>query len=236
VTLGRKEREVREREDMILDVSRKMLAKTGFQGFRLDDLAHAIEYSKGTLYQHFSTKEDLMLAVCTKSLGMRSALFQRVKTFEGSSREKICALGLVDQYFVKHFPEYFDLDQMIKAMSFWDKTSQARRDEHIQVGTSCFQTMFSIVDDAKKNGDLPKNAKSNEIAFAIVSVTIGSHLTLRNPGMTLVAGIKPSFDVLQRHQHALLDGFGWKPLFSDWDWKKSYKRIVKDLDLKGIDA
>ncbi len=60
----RKERQLREREELILDRAREMLAEKGYLGLKLDELAEAVEYSKGTLYQHFSSKEDMILAIC----------------------------------------------------------------------------------------------------------------------------------------------------------------------------
>ncbi|MCD6048934.1 MAG: hypothetical protein K0Q55_337, partial [Verrucomicrobia bacterium] len=56
--LSRKERERAAREELILEHGRRLLVRDGFQDFNLDELAKAIEYSKGTIYLHFQTKED----------------------------------------------------------------------------------------------------------------------------------------------------------------------------------
>ena len=67
-TLTRKQREVHQRELMLLDVARKMLIENGYAGLNMDRLAEATEYGKGTVYQHFSTKEDLVTALDRKSV------------------------------------------------------------------------------------------------------------------------------------------------------------------------
>ena len=48
-TTSRKQREILEREEMILEVSRRMLVEQGFQGFSMDRLAETIEYYKKIL-------------------------------------------------------------------------------------------------------------------------------------------------------------------------------------------
>ena len=67
-TLTRKQREIREREQLLLRVARKMLIEQGYSGLSMDQLAEATEYSKGTVYQHFSTKEDLVTALAIESM------------------------------------------------------------------------------------------------------------------------------------------------------------------------
>ncbi len=64
--MTRKQREIRQREAYLLDVARKMLMEHGFSGLSMDRLAEATEYSKGTVYQHFSTKEDLVAALAVR--------------------------------------------------------------------------------------------------------------------------------------------------------------------------
>ena len=59
-TVTRKQREIAQREDLILETARKMLLERGYLGLTMDRIAEEIEYSKGTVYQHFSSKEDLI--------------------------------------------------------------------------------------------------------------------------------------------------------------------------------
>ena len=92
ITTARRAREFAAREELILREARKFLLERGFQGWNMDDLAKAVEYSKGTLYQHFESKEDLALAVCTGSLQQRSDLFEKASQFKGGTRERIRAI------------------------------------------------------------------------------------------------------------------------------------------------
>ena len=61
----RKRQEQEEREELMISHAGRLLLRDGFQGLNLDELARAIRVRQGTIYQHFCTKEDLVLAVAT---------------------------------------------------------------------------------------------------------------------------------------------------------------------------
>src|SRR5262245_32065143 len=103
-TLSRKDRERKNREELFLDTAAQMLLQEGYLGLNLDRLAFKVEYSKGTLYQHFKTKEDLILAIAARSMEQRHAFFTRAATLTGRPRERMTAIGLADLVFVRLHP------------------------------------------------------------------------------------------------------------------------------------
>lgn len=48
---------------LLLDAAEEVFAEKGFTPASLDDIARAAGYTKGAIYKHFTTKEDLFLAV-----------------------------------------------------------------------------------------------------------------------------------------------------------------------------
>ncbi|MGC2652684.1 MAG: helix-turn-helix domain-containing protein [Mycobacterium sp.] len=58
-----RERRVEHTRSLLLDAAEEVFAEKGFMAASLDDIAHAAGYTKGAIYKHFSTKEDLFLAV-----------------------------------------------------------------------------------------------------------------------------------------------------------------------------
>jgi len=48
---------------LLLDAAEEVFAEKGFTPATVDDIAHAAGYTKGAIYKHFATKEDLFLAV-----------------------------------------------------------------------------------------------------------------------------------------------------------------------------
>lgn len=48
---------------VLLDAAEEVFAEKGFTSATLDDIARTAGYTKGAIYKHFDTKEDLFLAV-----------------------------------------------------------------------------------------------------------------------------------------------------------------------------
>ncbi len=58
-----RERRLEHTRSLLLDAAEDVFAEKGFAPATLDDIAHAAGYTKGAIYKHFATKEDLFLAV-----------------------------------------------------------------------------------------------------------------------------------------------------------------------------
>src|SRR3954466_13755289 len=58
-----RERRLERTRALLLDAAEEVFAEKGFTPASLDDIARAAGYTKGAIYKHFATKEDLFLAV-----------------------------------------------------------------------------------------------------------------------------------------------------------------------------
>ncbi|GAB5522125.1 MAG: TetR/AcrR family transcriptional regulator [Rhodothermales bacterium] len=63
ITLTRRERERLARREAMLEAAAQVFAEHGFDNATLDEIALRAEFGKGTLYNYFSSKEELLLAV-----------------------------------------------------------------------------------------------------------------------------------------------------------------------------
>ncbi len=230
VIQARKERERAAREELILDHAQRMLLRDGFQHLNLDELAEAVEYSKGTLYLHFKTKEDLALAVVTRAQKERADMFERALGFRGRSREQVAAVGFACCHFAKVYPDYYNVEMMLKSLSFWEKADEVRQHHYAMEGGRCFRVVHRIVTDGLQSGELPSGKLSSEqIVFSIASTAVGSHIMARNTHALLMAGIDDPLKALCQNVTLLLDGLNWKPLSGEWDYDAVYQRIKKEI-------
>ena len=92
--LSRKEREFQQREQLILDTAQNMLHEHGYAQLTMDRIAEAVEYSKGTIYNHFSSKEDLVCSLCCRCVSNLIELFKRAYDYPGTTRERFAAIGI----------------------------------------------------------------------------------------------------------------------------------------------
>jgi AcrR family transcriptional regulator len=230
LTAARKERERAAREELMIDHATRLLLKDGYQNLNLDVLAQAIEYSKGTIYLHFSTKEDLALAVSTRVLKERADLFERAAQFQGRTRERVRAIGFACVYFAQAHPDYFNVAMMLKSASFWEKASPERKRTHAIHGARCFQSLNNIVLDAIRCGDLPGDVKQPEaVSLSLIAMTMGSHCVGVEPELMKIAAVEDPVKLLRNNQDLVCDGWGWKPSFKDFDYATTDKRIRKEI-------
>ncbi len=226
----RKEREFLAREALIVTHARRLLLEKGFQAWNMEELAAAVAYSKGTLYQHFTSKEDLVLEVATDSLKQRADLFDRAAQFKGRTRERCRAIGFACCEFAANCPEYFHIEMMLKSASFWEKASEERRQAHALQGARCWRVVNHIIVEAMAVGDLPREPLTAEQAtFALVSVTVGTHLMVQEPHLRVLAGITDEMAPVRLNQDVLCDGLGWKPLMREYDYAATDQRILSEV-------
>jgi AcrR family transcriptional regulator len=228
-TQTRKERERAAREELILTHARRLLLRDGFQNFNLDELAQAIEYSKGTIYLHFETKEDLALAVATQALKERADLFERAAKFTGRTRERVRAIGFACCQFAVAHRDYFGIELMLKSTSFWEKTSAERRRLHGLQAGRMFHTTNGIVLDAQRAGDLSYDVRPQDVTLSLIAITMGSHIVAMQPDLQMLGGIEDPICVVRRNQDLVCDGWGWKPLLKDWDYLATDRRIKAEI-------
>ena len=227
---ARKERQRIEREELIIEHGQRMLLRDGFQNLNLDHLAAAIEYSKGTIYRHFATKEDLALAVATQVLERRANLFERAKNFKGSSREKMRAIGFACLQFAIEHRDFFNVEMMLKSVSFWEKASPERKRLHAVQTMKMSATMLEIIESGFASGDLPQRGlTANEVCFSLIAVTIGSHIMAMQPDVQIELRITDPILAIRKNQDVICDGLGWRPLSWEHDYAATDRRVKAEI-------
>jgi len=229
--LTRKQREIQEREALILEVARKMLIERGYLGVTMDRIAQAIEYSKGTVYQHFSSKEDVLVALAGETTRTRADLFRRAAAFNGTSRERMTGIGVADELFVRLFPQHWHAEQIIRAASIQSKATRDHLKTLESTEAECFDAVSVIIMDAIGDGDLiPEGHEIPQtIAYGLWSLSFGSHfIAASNPNLGSLA-MEDESAMLNRNYHALLDGYGWQPLSSAHDYIAVQDRIRREV-------
>ena len=87
--LPRKEREKLLRRQAILDAASRIFAEKGFERATLDEIAEAAEFGKGTIYNYFSSKEELFFTLLEEGRQYFQELIQRALDRAETGREKI---------------------------------------------------------------------------------------------------------------------------------------------------
>ncbi len=229
--MTRKQREVRDREERILDVALSMLEDQGYLGLNMDRIADALEYSKGTIYQHFSCKEEIVLSLANRALEKRCDLFRRGAAFRGGTRERAHGIGMAAEIFLRLYPHYFHLEQVVRLPSVWEKTSENRRTFMRVSEAQCKGIAGGVVRDAVACGDLTLSAGVTPeiVVFGLWSLTFGANVIILSGSPLEELGVADPLEALRTSQMMLLDGFGWRPFTADYPYDEADERLRTDV-------
>lgn len=230
--LSRKQREIQERKTAILEIARSKLAEQGYHKLRISDISDELKVSRGTIFNDFPTKEDIILALSIESMERRTALFRRAATFSGRPRERLMAVGYACEVFFRLHPEHFAIEHLIRSASFWEKTTSENQQVFRGCETQCVGIVSGIVVDAIAQRDLtlPDSVSPEDLVFAMWSMTYGACSLLSSGQEALrTIGIHEPFSVIRENHFRLLDGYNWSPLTSEHDYNAVLTRIQTEV-------
>jgi len=87
-----KEKQRREREELILQAAEEVLAEKGYYETSVDEIAARVGIAKGTVYLHFPGKEDLVVAILQRKARAMVELVEATAASAPSNREKLEAI------------------------------------------------------------------------------------------------------------------------------------------------
>lgn len=108
--MGTKERKEREREarrNDILDAAKNVFFDKGFNGTTMDQIAEVAELSKGSLYLHFPSKEDLYVSILLEGLDLLNETFKEAVEGIKGWENKLRRIGQAYYDFYKENNNYF---------------------------------------------------------------------------------------------------------------------------------
>lgn len=226
-----KQRMIQLRESQILDLARPMIAHGGLAALSMDAIAHELQTAKGTIYNHFPNKEEIVLALAVQAVDRRLELFNQAVMMRGSSRQRIAAIGIACEVYVDVLPELFRAEQIIRHEAVWGKTTGKRQEILRNCEGRCMHTVAGVVRDAVAAGDLQLDAtyRIEDIVFGLWSLVYGG-LVLEATSPSLVdVGIVDSRAAIRRNCNSMLDGLNWQPLYAAQPYAIWIQQVHDDL-------
>ncbi|MEO0477889.1 MAG: helix-turn-helix domain-containing protein [Planctomycetota bacterium] len=230
VQLTRKQREIQEREQLFVATGRRLLLERGYAGLTMDRIAEATEYSKGTVYQHFANKEDLLVAVLVGTCSTRRSLFERAAAFRGTPRDRMAAIGIAVEIFRAQHPDADAVEHLSREQSFREKATPETLLRLQASEQATLEICFGITRDGIAIGDLElaEEARISDITLGLWSLYQGTFAIL--DGMpTDELGFPDPLETMRQNAQRLLDAFDWKPLSTDTDLDAQRERILGEV-------
>ncbi|HEU5375842.1 MAG TPA: TetR/AcrR family transcriptional regulator [Ktedonobacteraceae bacterium] len=116
-----KEKQRQEREALILQMAEEVLMEKGYYEASIDEIASRVGIAKGTVYLHFPSKEDLVVAILRRDIQQLLAKVDEVAGMDISSRDKVVAIlrCMYGNIFVKRMQLLYSLYNSGEAKRHW---------------------------------------------------------------------------------------------------------------------
>ncbi|MDX1497855.1 MAG: TetR/AcrR family transcriptional regulator [Salinisphaeraceae bacterium] len=233
-TRSGREQALAEREKLFIEATRQQLCNEGLLGIQMAAIARSCNFATGTLYHHFASKEDLLIAVCTELTGTRQEYFRRVAESDLSTREKMLGFAVAYTLFAQHHPEHFRLEQYVMTEVVWLASSTHRREQMMAATMPIGRMVESVVVDAIEKGELQSHGKA-PLTFSSGqwAMSMGMHTLINAEGVLDVYALNDPYRMLMRHIELQLNAMEWQPvsneLFDDDALDAKVKRICDTL-------
>lgn len=185
--LERKEREKEQRKSDLINAAEDVFFHKGFFHATMDEIAERAEYSKGTLYTYFKSKEDLYFEIFLRGMEILKSEMRKVIRPIVSGLDNLLAIGKVFISFSNKQVNYRD--------AFITFESSAFRHEHIdEEKYEAFftdETPLTIVSNLVVKG-IEDGSLRSDIEPALLSATLWSQI------MGVVAVVKQKGDIYQQ--------------------------------------
>lgn len=186
-----KEKQRQERESLILQVAEEVLADKGYHETSMDEIAMRVGVSKGTLYLHFPSKEDLMVAIFARDMQNFSQAVDDAIAHELTARAKLEAIlhFLYSGFFSKRAQLLYTVNNSMELRRLFIEKGGCMRDmwEHLA------NRIMALLEEGKAANEFDKTIPTN--------VMLSAFFSLLSPRSyeRLIVGNQMSGDELVRH-------------------------------------
>jgi len=192
---SRKEREYRVRRADILRAAEKLFAEKGFQRATMSDLADLSEFSVGTLYNFFKSKEEVYYTLILEKFGLlqRQLNMEVLKCPDG--RSQIRALIEASLVFFQENQGFFRIFLQERS-TLESSVGAAARGELRKKYLAYIDFVAHVMARAIKKGEL-QNLPPREFAYSLVGIlnSFIFHWTLYPQGNELISKVPFIYDL-----------------------------------------
>lgn len=168
---GLRERNRRDKVARILDAATVAFGRNGYDGARVEDIAHLAAVSPGTIYGYFSTKENVLLALVLRQrhVGRR----QRRPYFATPTEDPIEAVCAFERSVIESSLRAFDVKLWRHVEASWllqDKDGMGKvvgENEELIV-----EERTILLDTLRSRGALPRDMDIGEIADILHAINL----------------------------------------------------------------
>jgi AcrR family transcriptional regulator len=226
-----KQLELHERDERVLSLAQQIFVDEGYQAVTMDGIARRLGFSRGTLYQRFSCKEELILELAIRCHRQITDVMAFASRIPGRPRERIVAIGKGIDRYSRLYADNLRTLAAIESEVILEKAPPAQLLRVREAEGVMFRILICIVEDAVAAGDLVLSAKftAGSLCLALAALIAGWAQLQRRPSPAEELHLADPIADILRSAHMLMDGYGWRPFYREWDYEQVYQRAGRTL-------
>ncbi len=151
--LPRREREKLGHRREIIDAAVRVFANKGFSNATLEEIAQEAEFSKGALYLHFSSKEDLLYNIIMEKASSFKQFMRDLLNGKESFRKELCDLFKRNAELAFKEKDFFVI-LMVQHAAGFTALSAAKASELITIHDEFYEIVHNRIVKALESGEL----------------------------------------------------------------------------------
>jgi AcrR family transcriptional regulator len=163
----RRAREIETRRRLVLTTATDLFVRKGFAGVTLDDIATAIEFSKGTIYNLFESKEEIFAAILLEQLNLLLTSLRTAAKTGRDSAERLRNAMAAYLRFYRERREYFRLLFFIDVVSDQERVPAALRKEIRLRKIACLYELKKVIKQGVRSGDYANGRSAVEVSLVM---------------------------------------------------------------------
>ena len=174
-----KEKQRQEREALILQAAEEMLLEKGYHDMSIDEIAARVGIAKGTVYLHFASKEELVLALVGRDMQKLLDLIESNVAQETTPRGKLEAIfeTIYRSFFDRHLRMTYLINNSDELHRLLEEKKPLKREKWDRV----VLLVQTLLEEGKANGafdpDLPTSVMVSAF-FSLLSQRSYEHLII----------------------------------------------------------
>ena len=223
----RKQQEILARDALILLAANEMFAEQGYHSTTMQNIADKVGYSKGTIYQHYACKEDVLAKLFIQCGETLQVDMQKVIDAKLDIRPSIL---LITGIFLKHTKEVPGVAgnvTLVKSPAFIAKLAPQYQDEIKHSEQIMLSQIIGIFSECEYfDCDQVKSA-----AFGWWSMQIGVQNLMVSGWDITAMGFKTSEEHIIESLNIFIDGLGIPSAECSFNWSNVKKKMQQILEI-----
>ncbi len=179
--LSRREKEKQAREADIISAAERLFAENGYANVSMEQIAAEAEFTKRTLYQYFSGKEDLFFAVAFKVF---KNLFTDCRQAMGKGKNGFEKMRLGFRAYFRFYQEFPEAFRLMSYVAQAKKKDSPWLKEWLRFDGYMFEEIAAVLELGKHDGSMRPDLDAQKSAYAVAFILTGFFTELSETGRT----------------------------------------------------